>query len=139
MGFMQYIFKTPIRNVWTDIGQFRALCAQIASVRRVSRAAYDKMIVDRGECRYGMPYANPFAGGSSSRTMSASSPIPVTNSSNNDNSINIKIGDIVIQGDADDDTVLKLRKEKEDIIQEMFKRINKHTIFSGRKMVRASN
>lgn len=84
-------------------------------------------------------YANPFAGGSSSRTMSASSPIPVTNSSNNDNSINIKIGDIVIQGDADDDTVLKLRKEKEDIIQEMFKRINKHTIFSGRKMVRASN
>ena len=62
MGFMQYIFKTPIRNVWTDIGQFRALCAQIASVRRVSRAAYDKMIVDRGECRYGMPYANPFAG-----------------------------------------------------------------------------
>lgn len=62
MGFMQYVFKTPIRNVWTDIGQFRALCAEIASVRRVSRAAYDNMIVDRGECRYGMPYANPFAG-----------------------------------------------------------------------------
>lgn len=84
-------------------------------------------------------YANPFAGNSSSGTISAASPIPVTNSSNNDNSINVKIGDIVIQGDADDNTVLKLRKEKEGIVQEVFKRINKHTIFSGRKMVRASN
>lgn len=84
-------------------------------------------------------YANPFSGNSSSGTISAASPIPVTNSSNNDNSINVKIGDIVIQGDADDNTVLKLRKEKEGIVQEVFKRINKHTIFSGRKMVRASN
>lgn len=63
----------------------------------------------------------------------------VSPAQNQDNSINIKIGDIIIEGDADENTVMKLNKTKENIIQEIFKRINKHTFMNGYKNVRFSN
>lgn len=85
-------------------------------------------------------YANPFAASSNNNNLSVSkTPVATGSVSNQENSINIKIGDIVVHGDADENTVMRLKKEKENIVQELFKRINKHTILNGYKNVRFSN
>lgn len=85
-------------------------------------------------------YANPNATSFGTQSFSVDKPKSVgAPISNQDNSVTIKIGDIIIQGDADENTVAKLNKTKESIIQEMFKRINKHSIMNGYKNVRYSN
>lgn len=85
-------------------------------------------------------YANPNATSFGTQSFSVDKPklvgAPI---SNQDNSVTIKIGDIIIQGDADENTVAKLNRTKESIIQEMFKRINKHSMMNGYKNVRYSN
>lgn len=82
-------------------------------------------------------YANPFSSSGNSSSFKVDKPIGYSNSnSNQDNSVNIKIGDIVIEGNADENTVSMLKKERETILQELFKRINKHTFLSGYKNVR---
>ena len=62
MGFITYILKTPVRNICGDVAAFYKLNLKVAEARRASRVAYNRIVVDRGECRYGAPYANPFAG-----------------------------------------------------------------------------
>lgn len=85
-------------------------------------------------------YANPNANSFGTQSFSIDKPASVgTPISNQDNSVTIRIGDIIIQGDADENTVAKLNKTKESIIQEMFKRINKHSMMNGYKNVRYSN
>ena len=85
-------------------------------------------------------YANPNANSFGTQSFSIDKPASVgAPISNQDNSVTIKIGDIIIQGDADENTVAKLNKTKESIIQEMFKRINKHSMMNGYKNVRYSN
>lgn len=82
-------------------------------------------------------YANPFSSSGNSQSFKLDKPVGYSNSnSTQDNSVNIKIGDIVIEGNADENTVALLKKEKESILQEIFKRINKHTFLSGYKNVR---
>ena len=82
-------------------------------------------------------YANPFSSSGNPSSFKVDKPIGYSNSnSNQDNSVNIKIGDIVIEGNADENTVSMLKKERETILQELFKRINKHTFLSGYKNVR---
>lgn len=82
-------------------------------------------------------YANPFSSSGNFNSFKVDKPIGYSNSnSNQDNSVNIKIGDIVIEGNADENTVSMLKKERETILQELFKRINKHTFLSGYKNVR---
>lgn len=98
-------------------------------------------ILKRGEAVI-PDYANPFnqTGEIKSAIRTQGAPAGITNASSvNDNSVTIKIGDIIIQGDADENTVAKLNKTKESIIQEMFKRINKHSMMNGYKNVRYSN
>lgn len=85
-------------------------------------------------------YANPNANSFGTQSFSIDKPATVgAPISNQDNSVTIKIGDIIIQGDADENTVAKLNRTKESIIQEMFKRINKHSMMNGYKNVRYSN
>lgn len=84
-------------------------------------------------------YANPFNPSNNSSIPISRTPSMPSSNTQQDNSVNIKIGDIVIQGDADENTVLKLNKQKESIVQEIFKRINKHTFMNGYKNVRFAN
>lgn len=52
-------------------------------------------------------------------------------SSKEGESINLSIGDIVIEGNADKETVEALKKERESLIQGVFDRIQKHNKTSG--------
>lgn len=51
--------------------------------------------------------------------------------SNNSSDSSFSIGDIIIQGNADENTVLALKKERENIVQSVFDRIQSHTQRSG--------
>lgn len=84
-------------------------------------------------------YANPFNSTNNNSIQVSKTPTMTSSNTQQDNSVNIKIGDIVIQGDADENTILKLNKQKESIVQEIFRRINKHTFMNGYKNVRFSN
>lgn len=48
-----------------------------------------------------------------------------------ESSTSIAIGDIIIQGNADENTVLALRKERENIVKSVFDRIQSHNQRSG--------
>lgn len=49
----------------------------------------------------------------------------------NDSSVSISIGDIVVNGNADSSTIASLKKAREELIQDVFKRIQGHSITSG--------
>lgn len=55
---------------------------------------------------------------------------------NNSDSASVTIGDIVIQGNATDDTVAQLNKVRKQIVDDVFKTINKHTNMSGYRNVK---
>ena len=48
-----------------------------------------------------------------------------------ESSTSVSIGDIIIQGSADENTVLALRKERESIVKSVFDRIQSHNQRSG--------
>ena len=80
--------------------------------------------------------ANPsssFSYGKMAESMSKSA--GYTNNSN-DNSATVSIGDIVIQGNATEDTIAQLNKVRKQIVDDVFKTINKHTNMSGYRNVR---
>ena len=84
-------------------------------------------------------YNNPsnpsssFSYGKMAESMSKSA--GYTNNSN-DNSATVSIGDIVIQGNATEDTIAQLNKVRKQIVDDVFKTINKHTNMSGYRNVR---
>lgn len=51
--------------------------------------------------------------------------------SNDNSNLSITIGDTIIQGSADSDTVRKLENYKKSIVNDVFSKINKHTNLSG--------
>lgn len=81
--------------------------------------------------------ANPasnFSYGKMAESMSRS--VRYSNTSNTDASATVSIGDIVIQGNATEDTVAQLNKVRKQIVDDVFKTINKHTNMSGYRNVR---
>lgn len=81
-------------------------------------------------------YANPFNdGGKYNPNFAIASPSTLAPASNNDIEYNYKveIGDIVIEGDADENTVKQLRKVKDEITDNVFKTINKLQNIGGYK------
>lgn len=81
--------------------------------------------------------ANPasnFSYGKMAESMSKS--VGYSNTSNTDASATVSIGDIVIQGNATEDTVAQLSKVRKQIVDDVFKTINKHTNMSGYRNVR---
>lgn len=80
--------------------------------------------------------ANPssnFSYGKMAESMSKSA--GYTNNSN-DNSASVSIGDIVIQGNADNGVVEKLDKIRKQIVDDVFKTMNKHTNIGGYRSVK---
>lgn len=84
-------------------------------------------------------YQNPsnpgsnFSYGKMAESMSKSTTYSNTNS---DNSASVSIGDIVIQGNADDNIVEKLDKVRKQIVDDVFKTMNKHTNMGGYRNVK---
>lgn len=81
-------------------------------------------------------YANPFNDdGKYNPNFAVASPSTIAPASNNDVEYNYKveIGDIVIEGDADENTVKQLRKVKDEITDNVFKTINKLQNIGGYK------
>lgn len=84
-------------------------------------------------------YDNPsnpssnFSYGRMAESMSKSS--TYTNNTNNDTA-SVNIGDIIIQGNATDDIVDKLNKVRKEIVDDVFKTMNKHTNMGGYRNVR---
>lgn len=81
-------------------------------------------------------YANPFNdNGKYNPNFAIASPSTIAPASNNDVEYNYKveIGDIVIEGDADENTVKQLRKAKDEIRDSVFKTINKLQNIGGYK------
>ena len=81
-------------------------------------------------------YANPFNDdGKYNPNFAIASPSTIAPASNNDVEYNYKveIGDIVIEGDADENTVKQLRKVKDEITDNVFKTINKLQNIGGYK------
>lgn len=81
-------------------------------------------------------YANPFNDdGKYNSNFAVASPSTIAPASNNDVEYNYKveIGDIVIEGDADENTVKQLRKVKDEITNNVFKTINKLQNIGGYK------
>ena len=80
--------------------------------------------------------ANPssnFSYGKMAESMSKST--GYTNNSN-DNSASVSIGDIVIQGNADNGVVEKLDQIRKQIVNDVFKTMNKHTNMGGYRSVK---
>ena len=69
-------------------------------------------------------YANPFNSNSTSSDSfypkNIASAMPIS-SSDIENNFNVKIGDIIIEGDANEDTINKLNKAKKEIVDDVFK------------------
>lgn len=81
-------------------------------------------------------YANPFNDdGKYNSNFAIASPSTIAPASNNDVEYNYKveIGDIIIEGDADENTVKQLRKVKDEITDNVFKTINKLQNIGGYK------
>lgn len=57
------------------------------------------------------------------------------NNTNNDTS-SVNIGDIIIQGNATEDVVDKLNKVRKEIINDVFKTMNKHTNMGGYRSIK---
>lgn len=81
-------------------------------------------------------YANPFNDdGKYNPNFAVASPSTIAPASNNDVEYNYKveIGDIIIEGDADENTVKQLRRVKDEITDNVFKTINKLQNIGGYK------
>ena len=79
-------------------------------------------------------YANPFNGVSSKVSSMMNSRKYSDNSCGQ--TIITDSGNITIEGNATQETVEALRKERDNIISEMFKRMNKHTNIGGVKNIK---
>ena len=59
-----------------------------------------------------------------------------SSTSTNISPIDVSIGDIVIQGNADKTTVNELNNIRNSIVKDIFAKINKHTNLSGFKNIK---
>lgn len=65
------------------------------------------------------------------------SSVEPSSSSTNISPIDVSIGDIIIQGNADNSIIDKLNEARLDIVKEVFTKINKHTNLSGFRNVKS--
>lgn len=87
-------------------------------------------------------YANPFnSDNSSNNNFYPKSPSTLTNipSSDIENNYRVEIGDIIVQGDADEGVVRKLNKVKDEIVNDVFKTYIKLQNIGGYKNTRLAH
>ena len=87
-------------------------------------------------------YANPFnSDNSSNNNFYPKSPSPLASVSSGDieNNYKVEIGDIIIQGDADEGVVKKLNKVKDEIVNDVFKTYIKLQNIGGYKNTRLAH